>query len=327
MGLYILIIAGGILVILAIYMSISRAISRRWQNQPPDEGKFLDSGGMKLFYRAKGKGDPVVIILNTCGSSSMEWWPIQNEIRHARVICFERPGYSWSNGYPACESASDISNIIDSILKFERIKKPVILVANGLASIYVHHYACTRQHNIAGAILINPVPVDYKHWSSSLRELEDFKEPEVMAKKHMTLAKSGLLRPFSPYKHQLSQHKYRKLLTEFYNSPSTYFATLKELAGIERSLGEIREAENFPSIPLYILFSTEEALIRDWARHGTSDYSARQAGRMYRILSMDNLYLSPKSQLIELQNGIGSINIENPKGIAEHINNMIKSLR
>ena len=52
-----MICSGGILIVLAAYMVISRVINKRWHKQPSDEGKFLDSSGMKLFYRAKGKAE------------------------------------------------------------------------------------------------------------------------------------------------------------------------------------------------------------------------------------------------------------------------------
>lgn len=327
MGLILLICSCGILIILAAYMIISRMINNRWLKQLPDEGKFLDNSGKKLFYRTRGKGDPAVIILHNSGSSSMEWWSVQNEIQNARVISFERPGYGWSSGCQASGVASDISDILDSIIKFERIKKPVILLADGHASIYAHHYSCTRPHQVAGVVLVNPVPVDYRHWISSLKELEDYKCPEKVAEKRMSLAKAGLFRPLSPYKRQFERYKYGKLIAEFYNSPTVYEASIIEQSMVERSMDEIRESGGFPNIPLTVLFYSEEALIREWVRIGTSDYTARNAGRIYRILSMDNLYLSPRSQMSELQDSIDPIHIDDPKTIAAHVNSMIKSMR
>lgn len=327
MGLVVLLCIAGILIIMAAFMVISRLINQWWLKHPPEEGKFLDSNGRKLFYRARGKGDPAVIILPNSGRSSLEWWPVQNEIEHARVISFERPGYGWSSGCQAAGTASDISEIIDSLLKFERIKKPVILVAEGLASIYVLHYACTRPNQIAGAVLINPVPVDYKHWTASLKELEDYQSPEKVAKKRMTLSKAGLFRLLSPYKRQLTRYKYGKLIAEFYNSPSVYAASLLEESMVPQSIEQIRESGSFPQIPLTVLYSSEEALIREWVKNGTSDYTARQAGRMYRILSLDNLYLSSRSRMVELHGGVEMLHMEDPKGIAAHINDMIKLLR
>lgn len=327
MGWFVLIFAGAFMLVAAVYMAVSRMINESWLRHPSEEGKFFDSNGRKLFYRAKGKGDPAVIILHNSGSTSMEWWMVQNEIQNTKVITFERPGYGWSSGCQASGLASEISDVIDSIIKFERIKKPVILVADGFASIYAHHYACTRPHRVAGVILFNPIPVDYRHWNSSLRELEDYKSPEEIAKKRMVLARSGLFRLVSPYRRQLGKYKYGKIIAEFYNSPTAYSSAIVEQSMIEKSIDEIRNAGSFPDIPLVVMFSGEEALIREWVRNGTSDYTARQAGRVYRILSMDNLYLSPRSQMVELSGGIGPVHMEDPKSVATHINNMIKVLR
>ncbi|HOP72446.1 MAG TPA: alpha/beta hydrolase [Thermoclostridium caenicola] len=326
MGPILLICLGGILIVLVVYIGISRAINQRWLMSPPSEGKFLDSGGKRLFYRSKGKGDPAVIILHNSGRTSMEWWAVQNEIQHARVITFERPGYGWSSKSQATGLASDISDIIDSIIRFERIKKPIILVADGLASIYAHHYACTRPDQIAGAVFVNPVPVDYRHWNASLSDLEDYKKPETVARKRMFLSASGLFRTLSPYRHQFTRFRHGKLIAEFYNSPTAYAASIIEQQMVEKCMDEIRQAGSFPNIPLTILFSSEETLIREWVRNGTSDYTARNAGRIYRILSMDNLYLTPRSRMVELQSGLDLIHMEEPKAIAAHINEMIREL-
>lgn len=294
--------------------------------KPSDEGKFVDCNGKRMFYRVKGKGDPSVVIINTYGSSSIEWWSVQNELdMHARIISFERPGYGWSPG-SASGKASGVSQQIDLILKFERIKKPVILVANGFASVYARHYACTRPQNVAGVVLVNPVPVDYKHWSSSLSEFEEYKPPEKKASSRMKLARTGFYRVISPFKRYSQHMKYGHNLFEFYNSTSTYSTMLSELSSIHESLDEIRNADAFPNIPLKILFSGDESLIREWSRYGVPEYTARQICRQYRILSLDNLYLSKKAESIEIEGGGELIHLGKPHDVATHINNMIKSI-
>lgn len=85
-----------LLVAASVYSFIifSRSINRKWFDTPPQEGKFADSKGKKIFYRIKGKGGAVVIIINAIGSSQAEWWPIQDEIgKKCRIITFDRPGY------------------------------------------------------------------------------------------------------------------------------------------------------------------------------------------------------------------------------------------
>jgi len=62
-------------------------------------------------------------------------------------------------------------------------------------------------------------------------------------------------------------------------------------------------------------------------RNGNSDYTARQAARIYRALSMDNLYLAPGVRMVELQDGAEPIHMEDPKSIATHIDSMIRSIR
>lgn len=325
MGVILLIISGGLVFVLIVYAAISKLLNNKWLNHPSDEGKFVDCKGKRMFYRVKGKGDPAVVIINTFGSSSIEWWPVQNELdKHSRIISFERPGYGWSPESDTDSKASEVTEEIDVILKFERIKRPVILVANGYASIYARHYACTKPQNVAGAVFINPVPVDYRHWSSSLSELEEYRSPEKKARSRMKLSRQGFYRLFSPFRRYFRGLKYGSGMTEFYNSSSTYGTMLRELAGITESLEQIRNADSFPHIPLKVLFSGEEPLIREWTRYGIPEYTARQICRQYRILSMDNLYLSQKAAIAEIE-GIGElIHLGKPQEVASHIASMIK---
>jgi hypothetical protein len=58
MGLILLICSGGILIILAAYMIISRMINNRWLKQLPDEGKFLDNSGKNFSIAQGGRGTP-----------------------------------------------------------------------------------------------------------------------------------------------------------------------------------------------------------------------------------------------------------------------------
>jgi pimeloyl-ACP methyl ester carboxylesterase len=326
MDIIVPIIMGGMILILVSLGAFGRIRIGAWLRKPSEEGKFIDCRGRKIFYRVRGKGDPAVIIINTFGSSSMEWWSVQNDLdSHCRVITFERPGYGWSSASEGDAKASSVSDLIDSILRFERIKKPVILVTNGFASIYARHYACTRPQNVAGAVFINPVPVDYKHWLRSLAEFEEYKPPEKIAKKRLSLAKTGFYGIKSPFRRSFGTGKYGANLVQFYNAPSTYATMLKELSGLQDSLDELRNCDAFPHIPLKVIFSGEESLIREWARYGVPDYSARQICRQNRILSMDNLYLSPKSQLIEVEGGGELIHMGKPGGITTHVIGMVKS--
>jgi pimeloyl-ACP methyl ester carboxylesterase len=320
-----MIISGGIIFLLVAYAAISKLVNIGWLKKPSDEGKFLDCKGKRMFYRVKGKGDPAVVIINTYGSSSIEWWPVQNELEaHSKIISFERPGYGWSTASSINGKASDVSDEIDLILKFERIKKPVILAANGFASIYARHYACTRPQNVAGVVLINPVPVDYKHWMATLSEFEEYKPPEKKAASRMTLARLGFYRLFSPFKRFFRDLRYVTDMTEFYNSSSSYATMVKELSSIQESIEELRTANPFPAIPLKIVFSGEEPLIREWVRYGVPEYTARQICRQYRIFSMDNLYLSQKSDIVEIEGEGELIHLGKPREIASQIASMLK---
>lgn len=315
-----------LLVAASVYSFIifSRSINRKWFDTPPQEGKFADSKGKKIFYRIKGKGGAVVIIINAIGSSQTEWWPIQDEIgKKCRIITFDRPGYGWSKSEDNSITPDSIKDEIDLILKFEKIRKSVFIVTNWTGAIYAVHYAKSNPEKVSGILLINPVPLRYAEWKEAVKNIDECPGPAESAIKKKKMAAAGLYRLSSPIKGYNPDKQYKRYIVEHYSRTANYDTMLEEIAQVEAALGEASAGESFPAIPVRILYPSGETVIRQWVKSGISEYSARQLHRVYEEMSKDIMDISPLVSSEEVPGSGEFIHISKPEAIVRELNQLI----
>jgi pimeloyl-ACP methyl ester carboxylesterase len=305
------------------FIFFSRVRNRKWFDSPPSEGKFADSKGKKLYYRVKGQGGAVVVVLGAIGSSQAEWWHIQNEIgQKCRIITYDRPGFDWSRSEETGTKTLDaISEEIKLILKFEKIRKPVYLVAQGTGAFYARHYAINNPDKVLGIILVNPMPFRYHEWKEAVNNIDECPDLTQTAKKRKMLASAGIYRLLLPFKGYKLDKRYRRYITEHYCRNANYDAMIDELEQIEQALNEAA-AGSFPEIPVRILFPSSESLIRNWVRNGISEYSARQLQRIYEDLSKDYIKISPYTTSTEVMGSGEHIHLSKPEIIVQEIREM-----
>lgn len=329
MGAFFYASASIILVIASVcsFIFISRYRNYKWFDAPPSEGKFADSKGKKLFYRVKGKGGAVIIVFGAIGSSQAEWWPIQNEIgQNCRMITFDRPGFDWSIlEEDDTKTLESISEELKLILKFERIRKPVYLVAYGTGAFYARHYAKSHPEKVSGMLLVNPMPFRYSEWKEAVKNIDECPDLTETAKKRKKLASKGIYRLSSPFKSYKLDKRYKRHIVEHYIRTANYDTMIDELDQVETALKEASASEDFPEIPVRILFPSGESLIRNWVRNGISEYSARQLQRVYEDLSKDIMRISPYTTSTEIVGSGEYIHLSKPEIIIQEIRQMISA--
>lgn len=322
--IYLLVSAFVVSILVYFFILISTRKNIKWFNTPSSEGKFADAHGNKIYYRVKGKGEPVVVVITDIGSSQAEWWPIQNEVGSKyRMITWDRAGYGWSTADKSPRTAAIISDELDMVLKFERIKKPIFLVAHGVGTIYARYYAATHPKNIIGALLINPLLLQYSQWLNTINETEECLNIYESTQKKKKYAGKGIYRVFSPIKGYKLDRRYKRDIIEHYSRTENYDTMELELSELQSTFSEIEAAGTFPSIPLKVLHPANESLIREWVRNGTPEYSARQLGRLHQELSRDILNLSPKATLHEIKDSGEYIHLSKPDIVVKEIINMM----
>jgi pimeloyl-ACP methyl ester carboxylesterase len=315
-----------IIILLSVYfyIFICGVRSVKWFRDPPVEGKFADSNGKKLYYRVKGKGGPVVVIINAIGSSQAEWWHIQNELgQKCRVITMDRPGYGWSVSESGDTSAYSFVEELNIILKFEKVKKPVFIVANGTGVIYARYYCITNPSKVLGAIFTNPFPLRHKAWLEAVQNIDECPSMIESAKKMQYKASKGIYRIMTPFRGYRLDKRYRRHIIEHYSRTENYDTMQNEISQLEKVLDEMESSDKFPLIPLRILYSAGEALIRDWIRNGINEYSARQLGRKYQELSKDIMSISPSSTSLDVEGAGEHIHLAKPDFVISEIKAMI----
>ncbi len=307
-----------------LYIYISIYTNIKWYNSPPTEGKISEGSEKKLHYRVMGEGDPAVIVISSIGSSQAEWWPIQDALKtKCRMITYDRAGYGYSEKSENPPTASNICEELDSILEQEEINKPVILVSHGSGVIYARYYAATRPDKVAKAFFINPPALDYKTWLNKTNECEDCPNIFELAQNKEKHASKGLYRVVSPIKGWVpKENLYKRYIIEHYTRSDNYKNTQSELSEFMSNIDALEKVE-FPPIPLKILKSSVEFLIRDWVRNGMSEYSARQLGRLHEKIFNDILTLSPESTLTEVDGPGENIHLENPEVVTEAISEFV----
>jgi len=307
-----------------LYILISNIRSVKWFNEPSKEGKFAAGEGRKIYYRIKGKSGPVVVIINSIGSSQAEWWSIQNEVaQKCRVITFDRPGYGWSTSENENITAAGFAEELDMILKFEKVRKPIFIVANGTGTIFARYYCATHPTKVLGAFFTNPFPLRYSEWMDAIKDIDECPDMIETAMKMRYKASKGIYRLMSPFRGYRLDHRYKRYIIEHYSKTEHYDMMQKEFSQLDSINAEVEAAGSFPSIPLRVLYPAGEPLIRDYIRKGINEYSARQLGRAYQELTEDILTLSPNSSSVEVEGAGEHIHLGKPKIVIEEINNMV----
>lgn len=307
-----------------LYILICNIRSVKWSKEPSKEGKFAAANGKKVYYRIKGKGGAVVVVINSIGSSQAEWWPIQNEIgQKCRIITIDRPGYGWSTSENEDISASGFAEVLNMILKFEKIRKSVFIVANGTGVVYARYYCAAHPSKVLGALFINPFPLRYSAWTDAVNNIDECPNMLEKAKKMQYMASKGLYRLMSPFRGYRLDPRYKRHIIEHYSKTENYTTMQNELSQLGKLIAEVESADEFPHIPLRVLFPAGESLIRDWIRNGVNEYSARQLGRVYQELSTDIMSLSPLSSSLEVEGAGEHIHLSKPNIVIEEIRNLI----
>lgn len=293
----------------------------------PDGGKFAHGRDKKIYFRVRGKNDPTVVVLNAPGSAQAEWWPFQNEIaRQFRMITFDRAGYGGSTQPEKEKSLNSFSEGLEMLLKFERIKRPVLLISDGGAAYFAQHFALTRPGLVAGVLFINPPPPDLTAWKKAEAENEEFLTSAAMAEKRLHLASKGFYRLFSPLPGYKLDIRFRKAIALYYCKEKNYLTALEEFR-LQESFSKGASLEKpLPAVPVRILFSPMEKRIREWNRQGIPEYTARQMARLYEELAKRYQFIYSADALLEVSGSMLKMHLSQPHRLLDEIAHMVKSI-
>ncbi len=264
--------AAGISILIAVTMLFSVVIgcsvantikSRRWVKKQSPEGKMYSVGGHRLFARVTGQGRFAVVFEGDLGSSSPEWWSIQDRLsRDAVVVTYDRAGYGWSDEGPEPRSSLQIVTELETLLTAAGVREPLVLVGHGLGGLYMQHFARRNPGRVRGLVLVEPFSVNEARFKLELpallyKNLID-RTPTIRAAGF--LASIGVIRSFKvvPYLN-VDGLETRRLIMENYCQKKLYRAMESEYGRtILLNFQQIAAAGPFPQVPLRVIHHSPE---------------------------------------------------------------------
>jgi pimeloyl-ACP methyl ester carboxylesterase len=86
-----------VLAVVMLARAFNLILLMRWYAKPKSPGEVIYLDDKRVYYTSKGKGSPTIVFEPGLGSSSADWWPIQDELSaSALVLTYDRAGYGWS---------------------------------------------------------------------------------------------------------------------------------------------------------------------------------------------------------------------------------------
>jgi pimeloyl-ACP methyl ester carboxylesterase len=131
---------------------------------------------------------PAVALCNGAGAASVGSWPDVEEeaARFATIVTYDRAGTGRSEAPEVSPTADDMAEELASALNSLAVNRPLIPVGFSMAAFLVQLFACRRPAEVAGLILLGPLPNEF------LAQLADH-PPEVRASLRAKTAASPCL--------------------------------------------------------------------------------------------------------------------------------------
>ena len=121
--------------------------------------RFVDIVGRKTWTRVIGQG-PAIVLCSGAGAARVGNWPDVEEqaVRFATVVTYDRAGTGRSDAPQRRPTAADMAEELTAVLDALAIARPVVLVGFSMAAFLVQLFACLRPADVAGIILLDPLP-------------------------------------------------------------------------------------------------------------------------------------------------------------------------
>ena len=157
-----------LIVLLVVLLPLSgflyqAAGSARDQRKFPPPGRLVDIADGRLRLRLHlvdaGQGSPTVIFESGIAASSLNWTAIQAEVaRFTRACAYDRAWLGWSDPARTPLVASRLVEDLHSLLVTAQVPAPYVLVGHSFGGLLIQAYAVAHPHQVAGIVLIDPLP-------------------------------------------------------------------------------------------------------------------------------------------------------------------------
>src|SRR5262249_22318519 len=141
--------------------------------------------------------------------------------RDTRVCSYDRAGYGWSDEAPSPRSARAVAEDLEELLRMGGVRSPLVLVGHSLGGIYVRQFAALHLSDVSAMVLVDSSHEDQGAGTG----VQAFVWLGNMV---------GLRRFFVRFDDPL--------MGRVYNANKNLRAAQQEIAGVEKSARELKEA-------------------------------------------------------------------------------------
>lgn len=300
--------------------------SDRWLAEPDTSGRTVPVNGSRVFVRIQGAHGPSVIFEGDVGSSSPEWWNIQDRLSDKFVtMSYDRSGYGWSETGKQPRSAEAVSDELSGVIKAAEMKGPFIFVGDGMGAAYVLFYAAAHPDQVAGMVLIEPLSEKYIRFKEELnpvvyKNLFD-KMPEL--KMLSIFGRSGLIRHYRITPYIKPPKNVKDLIVENYSRKASLLTMIDEYRNNpirSKSFSKIRG--KIPPVPVIIIHHSRDAYMKQLVSYYIPYNDVQKIEKIWHDIDVSIAELSPHSRIIEANHSVECIRFTEPDTIIDAVNSL-----
>ncbi|HOO73435.1 MAG TPA: alpha/beta hydrolase [Spirochaetota bacterium] len=324
-----------VIVVPAVFFTVlslhNAAASREWLSRPARPGSLVDIGGRSLYCTVRGTGRPAVIIEADLGSTSPEWWQIQERLSgRATVVTYDRAGYGWSGSAPLPRSLDDITGDMVSLLSALGLKGPCVFIGQGLGALYVQYYALKNPGKTSGLVLVSPVTVDYPRLKKELSPViyKNLLDRTPGLKITSFLAGLGVIRFFKAVPYLNVPPEVRPFVVEQYSLEKSFNAMLDEYAaGLKKNIASVIKAGSFTRRPVTVVHHSPERYTKELMSLSLSYDEAGMIEKLYDRMDRAVVSHSSSGRLLYSGKAVKDLQFNDPDLIIQAAEDMIKRAR
>lgn len=129
------------------------------------EESFVEIDGFKIFTKLYGENQekPTIVMDSGYGDYSKAWDNIIYEVmKFANVFVYDRAGLGRSEKSPNSRTSLEMVKELKAVLTKLKINPPYVLVGHSFGGVNVRLFATQFINDVAGVVLVDSTPVDYK---------------------------------------------------------------------------------------------------------------------------------------------------------------------
>jgi pimeloyl-ACP methyl ester carboxylesterase len=236
------------LVVLASAWQWRRAPARTLAAHLPP-GALVDVGGRRLHIVCAGSGAPAVVFeASGFGNHTIFGRAFDETARHARACAYDRAGMGYSDASPEPLDARHLAADLDKLLRAAGVAPPVVLVGMSIGGPIVRLYAHDHPRDVAGMVLIDPMPEDFIDLMPRSRAAA-----QRLLRVAPWLARAGLLRWIDPFGLARLPREQARLAMALNYRAGPWLAARDLVEQLPSSIDEVREAPLPRGLPLVVI--------------------------------------------------------------------------